>query len=504
MFDPNTDNYTAAMGDAYDEKRLAGQRLPTEEDATKDPLYQQQVAAAQQARALADAAQTGGPQPAEEAQQQVANAGAPVANPFAQSNPYAANIGDANRFAHKAQAQSAESAQQIDKAAQTQHLAIQRQAEVAKAQSDAEAQVMAHHAANQQRVQDAEAGIQAQRQQFVQNWDNQYKAAYDDWKNTQTDSERWVKEHRARAIVATLLGGIGMAVAGRPGENPGLDMVNRMIERDIAEQESNRQQKGQALGEMRHGRQDALNEFGAQMDDQALTHTRNLEAYKDALDKVGAEFKAPQAQAAAMKLSGELDQQIAQQKNSLAQQALGAEQTALGVRSQSRLAEGAAMAAQAEAEAKARAKAKEDEKGLEGYQRVSGTTVTEQGFNKAQEIVAGKMDMENQLTQALALREKFGSETLPTEAKATMELYTANIATALAGLNASGVLSEKEYERYKNMVGQAAGYGWQANKLRALKTVINTRANAKLRAYGFVPQRQANNEAVGFVPNNAE
>lgn len=118
------------------------------------------------------------------------------------------------------------------------------------------------------------------------------------------------------AALAVALSGIGMAIAGRPGENPAMSLITQAIDRDVAEQRDNIRAKAQAAAEARGLLEDqvAMDNLERQAWGEAVVI--RLDTWKDRLEDSLAKFKGSELEVEIQKqiaeVSGKRDQVLAQ------------------------------------------------------------------------------------------------------------------------------------------------------------------------------------------------
>jgi hypothetical protein len=112
------------------------------------------------------------------------------------------------------------------------------------------------------------------------------------------------------AGIAIALGGIGGALT-RQGGNVGLDMINKIIDRDVDQQkfniEKNLMRKKMGMEVSQNLLQDLHQQFGDQMQAEAATKAIMLEQAKNKLDSISSKYQSPEIQGKALELKGQLD-----------------------------------------------------------------------------------------------------------------------------------------------------------------------------------------------------
>jgi len=124
------------------------------------------------------------------------------------------------------------------------------------------------------------------------------------------------------AGIAVALGGIGGALTGKGG-NVGLDMINKVIDRDIDAQKFNierdlmRKRAGMEVSQ--NLLQDLHQQFGDKMHAETALRAIMLEKAKNQLDAIAGRYQAPEIKAKAQQLSAQLSAEQATQVGQLKQ-----------------------------------------------------------------------------------------------------------------------------------------------------------------------------------------
>jgi len=220
-----------------------------------------------------------------------------------------------------AQKADAENRAVIDKERQAQADAEAAQAAQNTAVATAQADSAARQAAQEKINAAQRAHDQAATQQYAQQYAQQIKDAADLKVNTNRDIGMG-------GLIAVALSGIGDAIAHRNGPNAALEIINKRIDANIADQWA----KKKSLGDTAAGTKDLL-ETSRQTatddrQDQDVAKAAELQAVKNQIATITAQSANPQLKARGEQLQAGLDQQSAGITMGLANRKLEAQKTA--------------------------------------------------------------------------------------------------------------------------------------------------------------------------------
>ena len=207
--------------------------------------------------------------------------------------------------------------------------AYQRQAEAARAATEAEslgqqeianAYSLANAEVKQiedraaaQRAAD-EADINARRQAY----DKNIKA----WNDANPDRSRWWDTRsggkKFAAILGVALSGLGMALKGRGGENPALDMIMGAINQDVADQQAQIAKKGQALQMEKGAIGDAIEDAQRRTADLAMQRAQRIDGVKRHIEQIVAATNSEKVKANGLQIMGQLEAQYTHAVNEAA------------------------------------------------------------------------------------------------------------------------------------------------------------------------------------------
>jgi hypothetical protein len=112
-----------------------------------------------------------------------------------------------------------------------------------------------------------------------------------------------------------------------------------------------------------------------------------------------------------------------------------------------------------------------------------GMALDKESAKEARSMVAAHNSLSKEIENAIALRKKYGSETMPSEVRAQMESIRASMMGSANQLLKFGALDKGAVEQLDKMIGDPAAYGQQLPKLMQFKTTMDRKLRGTLDAY---------------------
>lgn len=169
-------------------------------------------------------------------------------------------------------------------------------------QASATAAQGAQEAASLQKAQEVKAQLAQHFQDSYNELDKERKAVLQDYKDQHIDPNHFWANRSTVGKIGTVIGMILGGVGG--GENSGVAMLNKQIDRDIDSQKAN-------LGKTESILNANMKQFGNLRDATDMTRLMQIDIAKDQLAQAAAQAKGPLEKARALQAIGQLDQQAA-------------------------------------------------------------------------------------------------------------------------------------------------------------------------------------------------
>lgn len=301
--------------------------------------------------------------------------------------------------------------------------------------------------------QDRQKQIQLEKEAAQKEFDTKYDEALADLKGTQIDSERLWKN---KSTGSKILTGIGLALSAFGGPEAvarSNQIIQSAIDKDIEEQKANYGVKKEGLQGMSNVYARMMDKFGDKEKAEAATRSFYNDLTQNKLSQITASTNSKVALANADMLKGQFqsqkDQLVSQMGLALGQaaaskpleydQVISDKYTPKSDEEAKRYIPGIGLATDAES-------AKEIRTGVTNFNDFNGT-----------------------LNKLVALREKYGSETLPSEAKSLMTQLRGQLKFAVKNIEKLGVLSESDTGMIDDVV--ADGSSFNPNTLARLKAL---------------------------------
>lgn len=268
--------------------------------------------------------------------------------------------------------------------------------------------------------------------------------------------------NKVLAAISVALSGVGAGLQGPGTPNLALQVLNKKISEDIDAQKSELGKKENLLSEN-------MRRYGSLDSAMQATMLQLNTAAQAEISKIASKQGSKQAIANAQALTAELGLQAAQLKEQLSQKA------ALQNMSASGLSEAQAMGA--------------PEQIRQRLVKVGDKYVPaldESSAKEARKIVGANDAMMANLDRLIALRTRYGSETLPGPVKAEMQTLAANLQLSLKEAKALGTLDRGAEKFMEKLVADPTSYGVAiADQYQALKNAQNRETRGKLQSLGI-------------------
>lgn len=388
--------------------------------------------------------------------------------------------GRARRTTRDAQRGLAESQTKIGGAIDEQRGAMDNQADLAEQRGMEEARIRKGYMDEAQR-------LQAEDDQFRQDHAaklEDVRRRFDEASSQEVDTGRFRREHRGQYILAGIAAGLvdmgNIMAGGQAGAGSKFfQMMQQKAREDIEEQR-------RQIADGKEGAENDLSiltqEFGDHFTASKALEGRIYMNMAQDIDVLKSEYTGPEVRAQLDQAKGELTQQAEEargqgiaRQHQIGMQGIGAETQIAGARQQGAIAA---------------AKARGGGQGyqLEGYVQGGKTTTTKAAFDRAQKAAAAAYPAIDAIKRAKEIREKYGAEAFSRGTVAEADVLRSDLASMIGQLGSAGVMSQEEVKRYKEMVGDPTGIGFQTARLDAVENLVKRRLDGAARAAGLVPQ----------------
>lgn len=303
---------------------------------------------------------------------------------------------------------------------------------------------------------------------------------------SQKDPTQQSFANRLGAGLAIALGAMGAALTGGP--NYALQIVQQKTQEQIAAHRDKVAGKKGAIENQRNLYSDHLQQLGNAQAAQAATELAYTQQAQRQLEQMTSGSASKEVQANAAKTMADLQQHQAELAAQLRQ---GSTQRATQLIGQQAEIEGRREALGLEREKigieASKANMKPNERVVPGV----GVAVSEDAAKKAIALKNGADVIANGVNQLLAIRQKHGggfNETMHPDDAATVNKVVISLKYAIKDQKQLGVLSDKEYDRLDNMIGDAASYSPTGRIDADLKAFMGTtvrETNAAFKNYGL-------------------
>lgn len=299
----------------------------------------------------------------------------------------------------------------------------------------------------------------------------------------------WTNKSVGRKIGAAIAMGMGAYAAAFTGRNDAKDIIQQQLQREVDAQK----QRSRTRTQDYNAKQSLFDRNLQRLGDERLAEKATLHSLTESVQR---KIKGIGAQSQSQEITGRGEQLVAglgldmekhaqegrdakdQLRLQIANRDVQTQTQKAGIRAQS---------------AAAQAKGQRQPMQIEGLTATGKTTVTREGFKKAQEAKTSMDAASTALDKALELRKQYGTEHFGGPVQTEMAIVRDDLVGTIAELGNAGVMSEAEVERYRDMVGDIGGVGFQTARLEALRDLVNRRGDAALKASGF----QRNDERPG-------
>ena len=286
------------------------------------------------------------------------------------------------------------------------------------------------------------------------------------------------------AAIAYALGAMGAARTGGP--NQAMQIIQSAIHDNIEAQKHSFSKRDREAEKAKDNIGATKEQFASDRGNALRDYGIALEMTKMKLGKITAGLDGDEAVARGAELQAALDQESIKNATAI-------EQAARGDYAQSLAQQGSLMATKVGLEEKRADDARAASGGgeaLEGYVFTGKTTPTKPALDRAQKGQALSRSANALIDEAIALRDKHGSEHGGGPVQARMEVIQNELITHIGQLSDAGVIQSGERERFEDALGSVAGVGFVTDRLKALRWTVNNRADAAARAAGFTPEQK--------------
>lgn len=263
------------------------------------------------------------------------------------------------------------------------------------------------------------------------------------WKN----KSAFGKIGAALSVMAGAIGtSINQAAGGRMTGNAALDIVMDQIDEDIQAQRTNLANKNQEVKNQQTMYSMAMNKFNNDVAAQEATRIALLDQTKMRLAEMTANATSDSAKAQTQQAMAQLDQKKAESQIKLDQ------------------------FARQEAEKKAQ--------GIDRFIPGVGYAFSKEAANKTRDFNTKYSTMKNTLNQLITLRKKYGSQTMPGEAKAELKNLSATLQTlANQAVFELGALSADDLKMIKKVIPDGDDFGFVLKSYETFANTLDDRAD---------------------------
>jgi hypothetical protein len=317
---------------------------------------------------------------------------------------------------------------------------------------------------------------------------------------------------RIGAALAAALGAFGAAFTG--GKNYAMDVINGAIQNDINAQRDALKSKKGAVAAKRSELARYQQMFGDEEIAALKLENRKLQAVGMRSDALSKRLGSEQAIASGEQIAAQTQQRIAEndQKIAILQDKAFKEDAQLKGNLAARQVDVAKANAQMQMQADAQNAQKEiaalkaqtkgqgvgDKMDIKGLEKIGETT--KEGDKIVRQAFAQQQDFEETLDELIALREKYGSETLPTEAAKKMEALGGkifNILRAKTGAGAALTPEEIKMMDPSGFIQDPTQFGFGVDAMKAVKDTYKIGFDRLLEKYNY-------KKSSTFMPSSAK
>ncbi len=266
---------------------------------------------------------------------------------------------------------------------------------------------------------------------------------------------------KVASSIAIILSGIGQGLAGGP--NMALAVLDRAIDRDIDAQKTNLQKKENALSQHM--------QMGRDMETaQRLVKADARDAIAGQIEAASAKFGDKKAVAGALAAVSAMKEKSAKERHEVA-----AKDMSLWLQRQQLEAERAKIAAAG----------KEAGAGPELFVPTANAFALDKDSAKeARAVGANHGSVTKNLDELIALREKYGSETIPGEASKRMTTLSGTVMGGANRFYKFGAMDKGTEKLLRDMMGgSASDYGYVLSGLKQLRASLDNERDAQYEAY---------------------